>query len=53
MQIYPEVQEKAQQELDTLLVDRLPSPADRKQLPYIVSVTSFSDSVDQAIHLPS
>ncbi|KDQ62054.1 hypothetical protein JAAARDRAFT_448042 [Jaapia argillacea MUCL 33604] len=36
MTLYPEVQKKAQAELDTVVgTDRLPSPADREHLPYV------------------
>lgn len=35
MMIYPEVQKKAQEELDRVVGDRLPMTADLKNLPYI------------------
>lgn len=35
MVLYPEVQEKAQQEMDAVKGDRLPSIDDRDSLPYL------------------
>ena len=35
---HPEVMRRAQEELDTVCKDRLPTMADRKQLPYLDAV---------------
>lgn len=41
MTLYPEVQRKAQQELDSVVgTDRLPSFSDRSRLPYVCAVVS-------------
>lgn len=38
MILYPEVQRIAQEELDTIVGDRLPTIADRKSTPYLNAV---------------
>lgn len=38
--LFPEVQEKAQEELDRVILNRLPVSADRKNLPYIEALVS-------------
>lgn len=35
MSVYPEVQKKAQQEVEQAVGDRLPTPADHGSMPYI------------------
>lgn len=41
MTLYPEVQKRAQQELDAVIgTDRLPTLADREQLPYMRALVS-------------
>lgn len=39
MMLYPEVQRKAQEEIDRVIgIGRLPGPADREKLPYVEAV---------------
>ncbi|KAF2116964.1 cytochrome P450 [Lophiotrema nucula] len=40
MTVYPEVQEAARRELDSVVGDRLPTSADRERLPYIQALVS-------------